>query len=318
VGPVFRILLVEDFEPFRQFVRSALQRRIDLTLVGEARDGLEAVRKAIDLKPDLVLIDIGLPKLNGMDAAQQIHAAVPNAKLVFVTLESSPAIVREAFRLGAHGYIHKLRAQFDLLPAIETVLAQRQFISSNLEFRNGANTLRRHEVQFYSDDTVFRTSVTSFIGSALKHGAGVIALATKPHEEVIVQRLKEEAVGIESAIRERTFFSMDASEALSSFFPDGRLDRAGALTAFSSVIESVLKAVRTDQPRVAILGECCGLLCSAGNPDAAIQFEEAGRILFEKYAVDILCTYPLSAFQRPHDGHTFRSVCSEHSAVFSA
>ena len=86
---VFRVLLVEDFEPFRRFVRSVLERRADISLAGEALDGWEAVQKAKDLNPDLALIDIGLPQLNGMDAARQIHAAVPDTKLLFVSLESS-------------------------------------------------------------------------------------------------------------------------------------------------------------------------------------------------------------------------------------
>ncbi len=72
VLPPVRILLVEDFEPFRRFLRSALDQRAELKVVDEAVDGLEAVQKAKDLQPDLILIDIGLPKLNGMAAAKQI------------------------------------------------------------------------------------------------------------------------------------------------------------------------------------------------------------------------------------------------------
>ena len=135
VVPLFRILLVEDFEPFRRFVRLALEPRTEFEIIDEAVDGLEAVQKAKALQPELILLDIGLPKLNGMAAAEQIRILAPGSKLLFLSLESSPAIVEEAFRLGAQGYVHKLRAQSDLVPAIEAVLAGKQFVSGNLEFR---------------------------------------------------------------------------------------------------------------------------------------------------------------------------------------
>jgi DNA-binding NarL/FixJ family response regulator len=131
--PIFHILLVEDFEPFRSFVRQVLEPRTEFKVVGEAIDGLEAVRRAQELKPNLILLDIGLPKLNGLAAAEQIRTLVPDAILLFVSLESSPVAVREALRIGALGYVHKMRAQFDLLPAIESVLAGKQFVSSDLD-----------------------------------------------------------------------------------------------------------------------------------------------------------------------------------------
>src|SRR5207249_8022588 len=82
VQPLFRILLVDDFEPFRRFVRMALRARPEFRIVGEAVDGLEAIQKAKELQPDLVLLDIGLPKLNGMAAAEQIRILAPDAKLL--------------------------------------------------------------------------------------------------------------------------------------------------------------------------------------------------------------------------------------------
>ena len=79
-------------------------RAAEFRIVGEALDGMEAIQKAEDLQPDLILLDIGLPKLNGMVAAEQIRTLAPDAKLLFVSLESSSPIVEEAF-LGARGYI---------------------------------------------------------------------------------------------------------------------------------------------------------------------------------------------------------------------
>ena len=87
VSRIVRVLVVEDFEPFRQLTRSMLGKRSDLQIICEVSDGLEAVRKAEKLKPDLILLDVGLPTLNGFEAARQIRTASPNSKIIFVTQE---------------------------------------------------------------------------------------------------------------------------------------------------------------------------------------------------------------------------------------
>ena len=92
-------------------------------------NGLEAVQKAQDLKPDLILMDIGLPGLNGIEAARRIRTLAPNSKIIFLTQESSPEVVREAVILGARGYVIKSRAETDLLIAVDAVLQGKQFFN---------------------------------------------------------------------------------------------------------------------------------------------------------------------------------------------
>jgi DNA-binding NarL/FixJ family response regulator len=124
-----RVLVVEDFAPFRQFTRSTLGERADLQVICEVADGLEAVQKAEELKPDLILLDIGLPTLNGIEAARQIRKLAPESKIIFLTRESSADVVQEAFGLGAWGYVVKTRAGSNLLAAVEAVLMEKQFVS---------------------------------------------------------------------------------------------------------------------------------------------------------------------------------------------
>jgi DNA-binding NarL/FixJ family response regulator len=126
--PLARVLLVEDFEPFRQFIHTTLQET-ELQVVGEAWDGLEAVQKAEELQPDLILLDIGLPFLNGIEAARQIRKLSPESKIIFVTQESSADIVEEALSSGAIGYVVKAEAASELLAAVEAVCQGRQFVS---------------------------------------------------------------------------------------------------------------------------------------------------------------------------------------------
>jgi DNA-binding NarL/FixJ family response regulator len=128
-----RVLVVEDFEPFRRFICSTLANNQDLQVVCEVSDGQAAVLKARELKPDLILLDIGLPMLNGIAAARQIRKLCPESKIIFVTQEFSDEIVQEALKLGARGYVAKTKAGSDLLPAVETVLEGRKFVSCALQ-----------------------------------------------------------------------------------------------------------------------------------------------------------------------------------------
>lgn len=126
------VLIVEDFTPFRHFIRSTLAIREDLKVIGEVSDGQEAVEKAAELKPDLILLDIGLPTLNGIEAAKRIRELSPESKIIFLTQESSPEVVQMALNLGAWGYVRKMTAGSDLLAAVDAVLKGRRFVSSGL------------------------------------------------------------------------------------------------------------------------------------------------------------------------------------------
>ncbi|MGB8989145.1 MAG: response regulator transcription factor [Candidatus Sulfotelmatobacter sp.] len=125
-----RILVVDDYEPFRRFVCSTLRKRPTLQIVGEAADGLEAVQNAEELKPDLILLDIGLPTLNGIEVARRISTVAPESKVIFVTQESSPDMMQATLNLGAWGYVLKAKAASDLLAAVDAVLLGKRFVST--------------------------------------------------------------------------------------------------------------------------------------------------------------------------------------------
>ena len=130
--PLIRVLVVDDFLPFRRFICSILAKKGDLQVVGEVSDGPEAVQKTEELKPDLILLDIGLPSLNGLEVARQIRKLSPDSRIIFVTQESSADVIQEALNSGAKGYVVKTRTGIDLLAAVDAVLAGRQFVSTGL------------------------------------------------------------------------------------------------------------------------------------------------------------------------------------------
>ena len=128
MASVFRVLIVDDFEPWRRMVRWMLQYFAEWQIVGEAADGVEGIRKTEELQPDIILLDIGLPKLNGIDAAKPILSAAPHSKIVFVSVELCPEFVQGALRTGAHGYVVKSDAASDLLTAMSTVMNGQRFV----------------------------------------------------------------------------------------------------------------------------------------------------------------------------------------------
>jgi len=132
---LIRILVVDDFKDWVRQVRLLLQFRTEFQLIAEASDGSEAVQKAEELKPDLILLDIGLPKLNGIEAAQQIRQRSPSCKIIFLSQNSDLDVVRAALGTGALGYVLKIDAGLELLPAVDAVLRGEQFISSSSGFK---------------------------------------------------------------------------------------------------------------------------------------------------------------------------------------
>jgi len=125
-----RIILVDDFEPWRRFVASLLEEKPDWQVISAASDGLEAVRIAEEFQPDLILLDLGLPKLNGIEAAASIRKVAPGAKILFLSENRDSEIAAAALGAGGHGYVVKSDGANELLLAIEAVLHGKRFVSS--------------------------------------------------------------------------------------------------------------------------------------------------------------------------------------------
>lgn len=311
---LLRILVVDDFEPFRRYLSSALKPEAQFEIVGEARDGMEAIHLAAELQPDLVLLDVGLPKLNGLEAARQIRKAYPPAKILFISQEFSFDVVEAALRAGALGYIHKLRVGKELLPAIDAVSRDRYFVSGVLKEKSrqhDAGAPARHEVQFYEDDAILLKSFGDFAATQLKDGKAVIVAATELHRAGVLEGLKARGVDVDQAIAAGTLIPLDAVEILSRFMGAEMPDP----DQFFDVMEELIAAATRTTDRVAACGELAPVLLTAGKTIQAIRVEQLWDLMVHRYGVDTLCGYSLADLEK--DSDVIRSVSAEHSAVYS-
>jgi DNA-binding NarL/FixJ family response regulator len=336
-----RVLLVDDFPPFRRLLRSTLQNELELGAMVEAADGGEAIELAQALQPDLILLDVGLPKLDGIEAARRIRELAPRSKILFVSQESSIDIVQSAFGVGASGYVVKMDIGRELLTAVKTVLRGGKFVGSRFAghaftgpsdagasesvqrgsvlapFPQSMEVARRHEAGFYSDDRCFLDTITQFVGAALTSGNAAIVLATESHREGLLARLEAHGVNIGAAIEQGRYISLDAADALPTFMLGDTPDAVRFFKLIDNLVSTAAKAVKGKKARVSIFGEMCHLLWAQGNAEAAIQIEKLGNQLAKTYDVDILCGYSLAIVQGEMDNHIFQRICAEHSAVHS-
>jgi len=332
------VLVVDDHEPFRRFVASMLAQNPELEIIGEIADGLEAVQRAGEIQPNLILLDIGLPGLSGIEAARRIRALSPSSKIIFLSANHSQDITEEALRMGAVGYIAKPDAARELLAAVEAVLQGKQFFRSILlahqidgdqETRKhallrGLAPLQRHkgdivghhEVLFYSDDQQLLDRVSQFIGAALSSGNASIIVATGAHRENLMQSLQAYGVDMVAAIEDGRYIALDAADMVSTCMVDGVFDPVRSLQNFGNIILKAASAIQVEHPRVAVFGECADLLWKQGNPEAAIQDEKLCNQLCKRYDVDILCGYSRDNVRGVSDEEVAQQICAEHSAVY--
>jgi DNA-binding NarL/FixJ family response regulator len=330
VTPI-RVLVVDDYEPFRRFVCSTLKQLPDLQVIGEASDGLEAVQKAVELHPELIVLDIGLPRLNGIEAARQIRKLRPECKILFLSQESSADVVQEALSLGTSGYVVKAYAGSELLAAVEAVCQGEQFVSRGISGRdcnkttnpqvrdplcegfsslapsNEANE-RNHTAEFYSDDSSFVVGFAHFIETALNAGNRVIAVATESHLHSIYQTLQARGLNLGAATERQRFIGLDVVDILSTFMVNDRPDPVRFFRVVGDLIAS--QAAGVEKTRVAICGECGSTLWAQGNADGAIQVEQLCNQLTKRYGMNVLCGFSLSSFYGEEDKETFHRICA--------
>jgi len=312
-----------------------LEERPGFRVVGEVSDGLEAVQKAQERQPDLILLDIGLPSLSGIEAARRIRELSPMSKILFVSEYRSWDIAQEALRTGAGGYLVKSDAGSELLPAVNAVLDSRQFVSTSLaghdlveptDDQNGSPQYKkvvapfraqkiRHEVEFYADDAGFVGGFASFIEAALRSGTAVIIVATESHQADLLRRLIADGLNMAAEIEQGNYIRLDVADTLSRFMVNDSLDPALFEELAGNLIMEAAKGAKGEHRRVAACGEGVHVLLAAGHLEATIKLERMWDGIAQRYEVEVLCGYFRSAFASEESLSTLERVCAEHTAA---
>lgn len=173
-----------------------------------------------------------------------------------------------------------------------------------------------HEAQFYSADSVLLESFARFIATALKANHPAIVILTQSHREGLVKKLIAQGFDVNAFMQRGTYIALDAARMLSTIMTNGAPDRVRFFDGLCDLIEAAAKAADGKHTRVALCGECVGLLCAEGKINAALQLEETGNDVIELYDVDIFCAYPLSGLGNGEDD-LFERICELHTAVHS-
>jgi DNA-binding NarL/FixJ family response regulator len=267
-----RVLLVDDSEPWRRFASKELHKKPELKVIGEVADGLEAVRQAQELQPDLILLDIGLPMLNGIEAARKMRDLLPNSKILFMSANRSSDLAAEALRTGAGGYVVKSDAAGELLPAVEAVLRGKLFVSSSLSghdlinpedehqaerekvvppFRLKKVENNHHELSLYSDDAAFVDDFAHSIEAALENGNAVVVIATESHRANLLQQLRTDGVDIDAAAERKLYMPLDVSDSLSAVM-DTSTGENGFPNCVPHAIEEALRTAKKRHLRLTV------------------------------------------------------------------
>lgn len=335
---IVRALIVDDNEPFRRFTRSTLAKMQNLQVIGEASDGLEAVHKAQELKPDLIVLDIGLPTLNGIEVTRQIRKSCPECRILIMSQGSSVDVAQEAFNLGALGYVVKSRAGSELSIALDTVCQGRRFVSAGLpghdwasatdakpnslqkEFASDVSTkaesTHSHVLELYADDEALLRGLTGWVETALNSKGPVFAIVTESHRASLLARLQARGVGVAAAIDQGSFVVMDVDLALSAFMVNGLPDPIRFRNLLGDLVSAASEAASTERPRVVGFGEMAPTLWARGQGEAAIQLEHLTDEFARTQNADIVCGYVSDSFQREQAG-IYEAICSQHTAALA-
>jgi DNA-binding NarL/FixJ family response regulator len=339
-----RVLLVEDFCAFRRAIRTMLEELPRFQVVGEAADGDAAIQLAAALLPDLILLDINLPKLNGLQVVPHILRLSPSSKIVFLTQEPSTEVAEEALHLGARGYVVKSDAGGELLRALEAVMRDERYVSRRLRTHMASETLHRfgirnasaaeeartgaqgspgkpfpcaHEAHYYLHDHDFQKSLQICVSKALRAGDAVIVLLTLSHQQALCRGLQATGLAISEEIKTGRLQLVDANALISGYFGDEIPVESQSREQARLLVESGERARIGEHSRVCVFGECLSLLFAKGKRDAVLRLERTWDELGKTHDLYLRCWYQVSQERLKSDHKFFQELSEQHTAVYS-
>jgi len=306
-----KVLVVDDIKKWRDVTCAILAKRPDLQVTAQALDGLKALELARTLRPDILILDIGLPVLNGFEVARIIRQYSPASIIIFLSAYKSHEMISAALDLGANAFIAKTDVR-QLLHAIDDVLAGRRFISKSAE----STIAVPHELELFQDEDSLVSAFSEYVTLAIDAGKTSIVLVHAERELAIRRRLLLEGMDVSELSRSGRYIFVDVCEMLSAVMIDGRPAPARFEEVVCKLIRQGEKANSGRIPKVVICGESAPTLWRDGQFQTAIELERLWDNYARVHSLETFCGY-----LQNHDSNlerkdpSFARICSHHTAI---
>jgi DNA-binding NarL/FixJ family response regulator len=318
-----RVLIVDDYEPWRRCVRTVLHGQARYEIVGEACDGLEGLQKAQALEPDLILLDVGLPVLSGVEVAQRISACVPAGKILFISEHRSWDVVRSGLDAGGRGYLVKADVATDLLRALDAIAADGRFISESLWAKPASDcgplsyVPHAHEARCYGGEAILVDAFADSLENELASGHACVIAALPAQLQRIDRALRSRGVPIDHALAEGRYQSVNAVQQAATFMVDGLPDEARFRAATLPFLHRAVEAATSARPHVIAYSVCAEHLWKLGRGDAAIRLEHLWNEITRPLDVRTICGFVLPLPSGVRDELIAQELAVSHSEFHS-
>jgi DNA-binding NarL/FixJ family response regulator len=306
-----RVLLADDHVAFLEAAIDLLYPACDV--VGLASDGRQALEMAKDLRPEVVVLDVSMPKLNGFQTLEHLRRDLPDTRVIFCTLHGMDEIVAAALNAGAHGYVLKSRIHVDLTSAIEHALADRLFVPSLASLRSVA--ANRHTLVLHAENDRFLEDVCQLVGPTLRSGDPVVVVTCEATRVGIAQCLRGRHINPSLVADRGQYVEQDSAAALSHVMRDGSPDQERLMEMIHDFDGLRLSAPNGLRSRLTIVADLTVALWRGGEFEAAVALERIWNELTRTFPFSTVCVIPTDCFARSEAGLHFPTLCDAHSAV---
>ena len=318
-GSPLEVVVIDDHHAWRQQVTAMVEKSGAWRVTGEAADGGEGCALVASLQPDLILLDIELPTMSGIETATRILAANPSARILFLSGHSSWDVIEAALLTGARGYVLKNFAGTDLLPAMAAVAAGRRFLSGAAGGRpfnadEDRHHAHLHDAGFYSSDAALIDEYEAFAADGLLAGKVVVSLLGAERRQALFERLTARGFDMTRALAEDRYIALDVDAVQTPLMIDGLPDESLFWNMVIAVMMRAARASRSNAPAIAGFGDGAQTLWRNGMPAAAVLIEQMWNDVSKTLNVDVLCGYSLPSVDA--EDHEMRELIgAAHSAT---
>lgn len=287
-----RVLLVDDHRGILDRASAMLEA---FDVVGTATDGTQAIEMASHVSPDVVVLDINMPGLDGFQTKRALEASGSRAPVVFLSAAEADEYVGEAFRCGGRAYVLKPYLARDLPRALDQVLQGRVFVPSLTSLFELTNGRGGHAMQLHRGLDCFLDGLASFFDVALRRGDATCVIATEEVRAGLQRRLRGVGWDVGDSAECKRYLAIDASAALNRFMRHGLPD-PDVVAEIASELEQYRRTVGEGTGPLSIFGNMVVPLITSGNARAAIALESQWNQLTHDLPFLTLCGYSAACF----------------------